>query len=254
MEEYIDYIECGDCLQLMNDLPNECIDVVLTSPPYNIIRPNLNDRGYDLYKDTKTVDEYITFTLNVFNQFDRILKENGCVLYNLSYGSENTEQMWLCIAEILKRTNFTIADCIVWKKSNAIPNSMSKNKLTRICEHVFAFCRKGEFKTFNMNKKIKSYRKTGQPNYENIYNFIEAKNNDGPCNLNKATFSTDFVCKLLDIYSSEDDVILDPFMGTGTTMAGCVIKNRHYVGYELSEKQFDYACDRLDKLEGASNA
>lgn len=136
----------------------------------------------------------------------------------MSYGVENPNQLWLTIASIIERTNFMIADCLIWKKSTAMPNPMSKNKCTRICEFVFVMCRKSENKTFKMNKKVKSYRKTGQANYENIYNFIEAKNNDGSNSLNKATFSTDFVKKLLEMYScSEDDVILDPFMGTGTT-------------------------------------
>lgn len=167
----------------------------------------------------------------------------------MSYGTHNTECMNLTISEILRNTNFTLADIIIWKKSNALPNNVSKNKLTRICEFIYVFCRKSEFKTFRMNKRIRSYGKSGQPYYENIYNFITAKNNDGSCNLNKATFSTELVSKLLNLYSTnENDVILDPFMGTGTTAVACIKMNRKYIGFELSKGQCDYALQRIDDV------
>ena len=137
--------------------------------------------------------------VDIFNKIDNILSENGVVLWNISYGSDasvNTESiglMWLSIADIIRNTNFTVADRIIWKKNNALPNNVSKNKLTRICEDIFVFVRKNEYKTFNANKKVSSISKTGQKYYENIFNFIEAKNNDGSCKLNKATFSSDLV-------------------------------------------------------------
>lgn len=132
----------GDCVAVMNDLikNNIKVDKVITSPPYNIIRPNSTDRGYDLYKDGMTNDEYIKWTLDIFNCYDKLLNPNGCIAYNLSYGTENTEVMSLTVAEILKQTNFTLADILVWKKSSATPNNVSANKMTRICEYVYIFC------------------------------------------------------------------------------------------------------------------
>lgn len=138
--------------------------------------------------------------VSLFNKFDDVLNKNGKILWNMSYGSENTECMNLTVYEILKRTNFTLADILVWKKGSAYPNDMSQNKLTRICEFVYVFCRRREFNTFITNKRVTSVRPTGQNNYENIFNFFEAPNNDGSCSLNKATFSTEFVTKLLEIY------------------------------------------------------
>jgi DNA modification methylase len=148
-----------------------------------------------------TDDEYNDFTVRLFDGFDRVLAENGSVLYNISYGAENTCGMFEAVNAIITQTAFTIADVIVWKKSNAFPNSCSSNRLTRIWEFVFVFCRKSESKTFRCNKKITSYRETGQPAYENIGNLIEAKNNDEKCPYNKATFSTDLCDKLLTIYA-----------------------------------------------------
>jgi DNA modification methylase len=211
-----------DCFVTMEKFNKE-IDVILTSPPYNTSRTDKYSMSKDKYNsryidflDNKTDQEYIDWTVDLFNSYEKIIKTNGCVLYNLSYSSENTHLIWLTVAEIIKQTNFTVADTIVWKKKSAIPNNRSSNKLTRITEYVFVFCRKEEFKTFKTNKKAVSViEKTGQKNYENIYNFVEAKNNDGTCSLNKATFSSDLCKKLLYIYAPKNAVIYDSFMAQG---------------------------------------
>ena len=154
----------GDCVEIMDQLIDQKTKVnkVITSPPYNIIRPNSTDRGYDLYKDGMSNEEYVNWTLDIFNCYDKLLSENGCVLYNMSYGTENTENMNLTIAEILKNNNFTLADIIVWKKYSATPNNVSSNKMTRICEFVYVFCRRNEFNTFTANKKIIGRREDTQ--------------------------------------------------------------------------------------------
>lgn len=234
-----------DCLITMKRLDSK-VNAVITSPPYNIIRNNVKGRGYDIYQDDKTNDEYIDWTLSVFEGFNLILKPNGVVLYNMSYGTENTTLMSLVIADLIRKSNFTLADIIVWKKQTAIPNAMSHNKLTRIVEYVYVFCRKDEFDTFQCNKNISSLRETGQSNYENIYNFLNAKNNDNSNDLNKATYSTELVRKLLLIYTKENDLVYDSFMGTGTTANACIIEKRKYLGSEISEEQCKYAERRLN--------
>ena len=232
------------------------VDTILTSPPYNNSRVVHTERGmknlecrYDSYDDNMSNEEYSNWTVKLFNLFDKILKPNGKILYNISYGSENNECMWLTIADIIRNTNFTIADSVIWKKKSALPNNVSPNKLTRITEYVFVFCRKNEYKTFGTNKKIKSIsEKTGQKFYENTFNFIEAKNNDGACKLNKATYSSDLCEQLLEIYTPENSVVYDPFNGTGTTGVACARKGmKWYFGSELSADQCAYSKERIDK-------
>ena len=234
-----------DCLQGMYKIPDKKIDCVITSPPYNIVRSGLSDRGYDEYSDGITNEQYSNWCCQIFRVFDRILKQNGCVLWNMSYGSENTECMPLTVSDIIRNTNFTLADIIVWKKNAAFPNNMSSNKLTRICEFVYVFCRKDEFLSFKTNKKQVSERKTGQAAFENVFNFIEAPNNDGSTDLNKATFSTNFASKLLKMYVKPFELVLDCFMGTGTTAISCIDNNVNFIGFEISKKQCDYANDRI---------
>ena len=235
----------GDSLEELKKIESNIVDLVVTSPPYNITRKSsLKDR-YDLYNDNKTNKEYFDYTISLFNEFDRVLKKNSVVVYNMSYGSENSSLMSLTIAEIINNTNFEIADIIIWKKKSATPNSVSHNKLTRICEFIYIFCRKNEISTFKTNKKNVNSMNSGQLVYENIFNFIDASNNDESNDLNKATFSSEFVRKLFKIYAKENSLVYDPFMGTGTTAKACVIDKHNFIGSELSKSQVEYANKRL---------
>ena len=238
-----------DCIEGMMKMNNESVDLILTSPPYNTGRNSgsmeNHEKRYDIYLEKRNNSEYNNWTVKIFEQFDRVLKKDGCVLYNMSYGGENPMQMYETIMTVCENTDFMVADTLIWKKKSALPNNVSHNKLTRICEFVFVFCRKDEYKTFRMNKFVKSVSKTGQKYYENVFNFLEAKNNDGPNKLNKATFSTEFVEKLLGMYAIKGYTVLDPFMGTGTTAVACVNKGMDFIGFELSQNQCEYANDRL---------
>jgi len=239
----------GDCVAAMSS-DRIRADIVLTSPPYNTSRPNVPSdmycQRYDTYQDSMSNEDYISWTLQVFSGYDRILNPDGVVLYNISYGSENTEGMWLLAGDIIRRSLFTIADCLVWKKATAIPNNVSPNKLTRIVEYVLVCCRKREIDTFMCNKAGKPI-KTGQIFYDNIYNFIEARNNDGEQDLNKAAYSTELCQKLLNIYALPGTTVFDSFSGTGTTLLAAWNMGLKAVGTEMSGKQCEYAADRLRK-------
>ena len=251
--------KCEETIQRLINA-NQKIDVILTSPPYNTSRNNNGKRSmdnyearYDVYFDLGTQQDYINWITELFNNFDKILAENGVVLWNVSYGNDTTVNtnglgtMWLSIADIIQNSPFTVADRIIWKKKSALPNNVSPNKLTRICEDVFVFCRKTELKTFNANKEVSKVGKNGQTFYKNYYNFVEAKNNDGSCDLNKATYSSELCTQLLSLYAKSGNVIFDPFNGTGTTAISCVDLNMNYLGSEISADQCEYSINRINK-------
>ena len=230
-----------DCLITMqrNELQKKA-DLVITSPPYNMT----NRKGgyadktkrYDIYEDWRTEKEYVGFIVNVFKSYDKILKKNGCVLFNFSYSIENPSLPYKMVSRICDETTFKMADTIIWKKPTSTPHPASKNRLRRICEFVYVFVREKELETLETNKTFK-IGNNGQKYYDIVDNFIEAKNNDGSNNLNKATFSTDFVKKLINIYAKPNSLIYDSFMGTGTTAKACIETKINYVGSELSEAQ-----------------
>lgn len=253
-----------DCFLTMTKMKDAklSVDTILTSPFYNTNKKAGSSRTlknttvkegqynyvrYDVHIDDMTNDEYCEYTVNLFNKFDEVLAEDGVVLYNLSYGSQNTDGMFRAVNDVIMETNFTLADTIIWKKSNAFPNSSSPNKLTRIVEYVFVFVRKSEFMTFNSNKEITSVRETGQRMYENITNFIDARNNDGACPYNKATYSSELCVKLLKIYAPNNSLVFDPFMGSGTTAVACKELGLSFIGSEISVNQCEWAEDRLER-------
>lgn len=259
---------CFDTIRKMRE-KNRKVGLILTSPPYNTGRNSNSERGrnnhearYDIHLDNLTDSEYLEWTKYLFLGFDSILKTNGVVLYNMSYGTDtvNTKEdykpneiMYKVINKILEDTPFTIADTIVWKKSSALPNNTSKNKLTRICEFVYVFVIKSELKTFNTNKRVKSVSSRGQSYYENVFNLIEARNNDGSNNLNKATFSSELVLKLLDMYYTKG-VVYDPFMGTVSTGVACEMLGIKWLGSEISEAQCEYAKGRIEEVKNGSSS
>lgn len=260
----------GDCLEVLNidgsPIKDKSIDIVITSPPYNTCRHKTLDKcknkkemygcRYDLYIENMDNDEYAEWTVGLFEEFDRVLKEKSVVLYNYGMGSDSQtgtsiNDWFLVISYLVSKTNFVCSDMLFWKKQNACPNNMSMTRLTRIVEPVLVFCRKDEDGKFLTNKKVSSERKTGQKLYNSLENFICAPNNDGPNPLNKATYSTKFVSSLMDIYVPDDHdagyTVLDPFNGTGTTGCACLERGLKYVGIELSEKQYEYTLDRFNE-------
>lgn len=250
---------CFDTLSKMQSKGYK-VNMILTSPPYNTARcvstersREINNQRYDIHFDNMTDEEYHDWTKDLFEQFDKVLEKDGVILYNISYGSENPNAMWVAL-EAIRKTNFMIADTIIWKKTKALPNNTSPNKLTRITEFVFVICRKDEFKTFQANKKVTSSNEKGQKYYENVYNFIEAPNNDGTCKLNKATYSSELVLQLLNMYARPTDKVYDPFVGTGTTCIGCMKYNDGdndlvCIGSELSEAQVEFAKNRINEFK-----
>ena len=227
------------------------VDCILTSPPYNMTKRKggYADTGrYDVYQDWKPEDEYIDWTVQIFNGFHEILKENRVILYNFSYSIENPALPYKLVAAIAENTPFTLIDTIIWKKKAGLPFPANGHRLCRNWEFVWVFARKGEEDTYENNRRVKSVsEKTGQKYYEAIYNFVDAANNDGKCELNQATFSTELCEKLFDIYCKKGWVVYDPFIGTGTTAVAAKKCGLNFLGSEISKDQCEYAEERVVK-------
>lgn len=118
-----------DCQETMKRIAEKSVDIILTSPPYNTARLSTSENSrdnyegrYDGYLDNKTHVEFIGWCCDLFNGFDRVLKDNGVVLWNMSYGNDDTattrnnDLLWSLIGKIIEATPFTVADHIVWRK------------------------------------------------------------------------------------------------------------------------------------------
>lgn len=234
--------------------PNSA-DLIFTSPPYNMTKrtDGYNNR-YEEYDDFKEEQEYIDWMVEIFNCYDKVLKQEGVVAFNLSYSNLNPSLPYKVINEILQKTNFEIADTVVWEKNQAIPNTSSKYRLTRICEFVYIFVKKGELNNHFINKEVSSViEKTGQKMYKNYFNKIKAANNDGSVEFHKATFSTELADYFITLYSPENGIVVDNFMGTGTTAVSAFKNGRNFVGFEITEKYVNYSEERFKNFKDDFN-
>lgn len=240
--------KCEDTMDL--HIENKSIDLIITSPPYNMTKRKggYADSGrYDEYNDWKEENDYLKWTTNVFNKFDKILKDNKLIIYNFSYSIENPSLPYKLIYEIEINTNFTLVDSIIWKKKCGLPFPANKYRLSRNWEYIWVFCKKSNIDNFDIFKPISKVGANGQTYYRTYYNFIEAKNNDIKTSFNQATYSTELIDKILEIYGDRDYVVYDPFMGTGTTGVSCKKNGTNFIGSEISKLQCDYSIKRIEE-------
>lgn len=247
-----------DCFETMKRLYG--VDIIMTSPPYNMTsrKGGVSDKGkYDVYRDWKSKEEYLEWIVALFNSFDRILNKQGVVLFNFSYSIENPALPYELVTEVVRQTNFVMVDTIVWKKPIGVPFPANRMRLSRIFEYIFVFVKRESEKDFMTNREVVKVSPNGQKYYNVVYNYVEAKNNDGVCPYNKATYSSDLVLQMLSIYCGKQDaVVYDPFMGSGTTAIGVKLFNRLFgrectsIGSEISQDQCRYAEERIEKFLG----
>ena len=212
------YIKQGDCLELMQELPDESIDLIVTDPPYGI---DLNiQRKTSKFKNTTVKnDNTLEWLPNLVNNFKRIMKPNSVI-----YLFCNWQNYDVFKKEFEKY--FELKNLIVWDKQwfgmgyNWRPNHEFIMVLTN-----------GKFKTnSNNNENILRYRRIHPTK---MYHSCEK-----PIALLE---------KLIEESSNEGDTVLDSFIGSGTTPIAAINTNRKYIGYELDEKYFDIAQQRINE-------
>ena len=156
--------------------------------------------------------------------------------------------MFQIINEIETNTEFQLGDIIYWNKVDILPDNMSKTQSTKNVSQIYLFCRKNEFKTYKTNKKVKSFRETGQKTYTNISNIINAPVRDkGIKTFNHHVFSTELVKGLLNMYVKKRGIVFDCFCGVGSTCLATLGENIYYIGSEIDKKQYEYSLIRILK-------
>lgn len=222
---------------LLNNLPDNSIDLVVTDPPYKTItggdckganseRPKgMLGGNRKLFKHQKLkISDWIS-------QVYRVLKEGShCYIFT---NSLNMEEM---LAES-RKCGFKLHNILVWQKQNCTPSQYYMKN----CEYVL-FLRKGKAKWINDiggSKTVHEYLIEDNSVTIQVDNIIGNKLH--PC---------EKPIDLLKLYiansSNEQDIILDPFAGSGSTLSAAKLLNRQYIGYEIDEEYFNIAKDRLN--------
>lgn len=170
------------------------------------------------------------------------------MLIEIPYNRKKPSEIFQIINEIETNTEFMLGDIIYWNKTDILPDNMSCNQSTKNVSQIYLFCRKNEFKNYNTNKKVKSFRITGQKTYTNISNIINAPVRDkGIKTFNHKVFSTELVKELLYKYVKKRGIVFDCFLGVGSTCLATINENIYYIGCEIDKEIYEYSMIRVLK-------
>lgn len=220
--------------------------MIFTSPPYNI-----NCGMYETYKDNLESREYIDFNINVFDLWNKFIE--GITFWNISYNKNSKTEFIDIIYEINKKVDkIKFLDLVVWDKGHGMPINQ-KDAMTRSYEDIFVFSNENDFYKDNeliavfKNKVGAYYRKKIN---KGLTNYWKISTNDTQLDNHKACYPVMLVVKGIIIGSDEKEIVLDPFLGSGTNVIDCEKTNRICYGMELDPKYVDVIIKRWEDYTG----
>ena len=249
----VDKIIQGDCLRIMKEIPNNSVDMVLTSPPYD------NLRDYNGY----------TFDFEgIANELYRITKNGGVVVWVVGDSTIKGSETGTSFKQALyfKEIGFNLHDTMIYAKNSYMP--MTHNRYEQAFEYMFIFS-KGKPNIFNPimidsltagTKRNRATSKAKELSYSerkreektivkktkqhpNIF-FYDVGRNDKT--LHNAPFPEKLANDHILSWSNEGDIVFDPMCGSGTTCKMAKLNNRKYIGIDISEEYCQIAKDRLE--------
>ena len=227
----------GDVLECLKQIPTNSIDMIFTSPPYNIDLGNRKDTNiatYDSWGDNLEYDDYVKWQLEVLDECYRVLKDNGTLMYNHKDKFKNEE--YKTPLEYLLKTKFKIKQNIIWDRKSAI--SYNAGMFGDVYENVY-WLFKGESVKTQTNHNILS----------TIWRIDREMKSDHP-----APFPLELPLRAIySIFDNEEGkVIMDIYNGSGTTGVASLLLNHKYIGIDISEKYLKKSIKRLDNYMNES--
>ena len=243
---------CGETIEVMKKLPNNCVDLIFADPPYNLQlggdlhRPDHSkvkavDEDWDKFK---CFEDYDTFSSKWLTEARRILRPNGAIWVIGSY--HNIYRL----GAILQNLGFWILNDVVWRKSNPMPNFHGK-RLTNAHETLIWASKSDNSKyTFNY-EALKELNEGLQMRSDWVLPICNGKERLKDNRGNKAHPTQKpeaLLHRILIASSRQGDLILDPFFGTGTTGAVAKKLGRKFIGIEKSKEYVSIAENRIEKV------
>ena len=246
----------GDCIKILNEkIGEESIGLIFADPPYNLsgngLRWKGNKTGGDWYMmnetwDKMTVPEYVYFTKEWVGACYRVLKNNGSIYISCTY--HNFAEVMM----VLKRLGFKINNVITWRKTNAMPN-MTRRVFTHSAEFVI-WAVKGKNWIFNYEelKKINPEKqKDGSlKQMRDVWPLPLVQGKERLRGENgRALYPTqkpeELLKRIIIASSNKDGLVLDPFLGSGTTAVVAKRLGRNWIGIEKNKKYVEAAKKRI---------
>ena len=225
----------------MEEVPNNSVHLMITSPPYNVSKE---------YDDNLSLQEYLQLLRKVFTETYRVLVNGGRACINIAnVGRKPYIPLSDYISQIMIEIGFHMRGEIIWNKGAGAGVSMAwgswqsaTNPVLRdVHEYILVF-NKGLFKREAKENTITK---------ENFMEWTKSVWTMNPESARKAMhpapFPIELPYRLIQLYSFKDDIILDPFMGSGTTAIAAIKSERKYIGYEVNDEYVKVAKKRLKK-------
>ena len=242
--QYLDKIVCADSLKILKTLPDNCVDIIFTSPPYNF------DMEYSEYKDRKNWDIYFNGLFIIFDECIRILKHGGRIIINVQPNFSDYMPTHHLISKYFLDKELIWKGEILWEKNhyNCKPTawgswqSPSAPYLKYTWEFLEVFC-KGSIKKEGDRDNI-DISDTEFKKYVNAKWSVAPEKNMQEYN-HPAMFPPQLVERVLKLFSYRGDIVVDPFNGAGTTTLVCTQHHRHFLGIDISKEYCNTAEERI---------
>ena len=217
-----------DCLKVLPTLEESSVDLIITSPPYNLgNNHHTGNKQHKAYNDNLPEAEYQEQQLQFLNECFKVLKETGSLIYN--HKNRIRKGIQLSPYEWIFKSNFIVKQEIVWVNRS---QNFDKMRFYPFTERLYWLTKKPETKLFNAI------------NHYDVFDWKEWKP-EGTKGKHKRAFPIKMVEDILKCFP-DAKVVFDPYMGSGTTGVAAINLNREFIGIELDKTYFDMASERID--------
>ncbi len=269
--EYINQIIVGDCEQVLREMPDNSVDLIFTSPPYA-------DQRKRTYGGVRP-DEYVDWFLPKAQQFQRVLKPSGTFILNIKEKVVHGERHTYVIELILKmrEQGWLWTEEFIWHKKNSYPGKWP-NRFRDAWERLLQFNKQRKFNMYqeavmvpigdwaqdrlaklSETDRIRDESKAQSGFGKNISNWLGRKKvyPDNVIHMatecanrgHSAVFPVDLPSWFIKLFTKEGDLVLDPFIGSGTTAVAARKLGRNYVGIDINEDYCRLARQRVTQIQ-----
>lgn len=238
-EDFVNKIICGDSIDIMKQIPDESVDLVVTSPPYNLKNSTGNgmkdgrggkwanaalQKGYSHYDDNMPHDKYVKWQRDCLSEMLRIIPDTGAIFYN--HKRRVQDGLLQDRQDIVN--GFPVRQIIIWRRKGGL--NFNSGYFLPTYEVIYLIAK----------PKFKLALKANARG--DVWEFTQEMNNEHP-----AAFPVSLIDRIVS--STNAKIILDPFMGSGTTAISALNFNRNYIGIDISPDYCEMALKRIERYQ-----